>query len=730
MIDVDLEITEQMGLDQKADLDNLIKACKANLQSFNEAKIRKAFQWCIDVHSNQKRKSGDPYYTHPLGVAMIIANEMPLDEISVISALIHEIIRHSNKYSLKDIESEFGPTVSEIVDTVQKIHHVENHNIDKLDNYRRLLLSLFKDVRIILIKLADRLHNMRTVQYIDKDKQIRLAQETLEIYSPFAHRFGLANIKWELEDQSFKVLHYDIYKQIRETVQLSRKERELYLQEFIKPIKKKLDNDKFFKELCSNYEIKYRVKHIYSIYNKSIYRQKPVEELYDLFAIRIILDTDNHHLCYVVMSIISDLYETMPGTYKNYIASPKKNGYQSIHIAFFGADKKPVEVQIRTKKMDIISERGLAAHFKYKPGFLPAESVMAEDEVDGWLDQIRNIFELMRDQNPDRLIESVRNTLVFDEIYVFTPANEFRTFPKDSTALDFGYAIHTEIGSHCIGAKVNGKVVPIDYKLQSGDVVEILTSKSQNPEKHWLDIVITTKARSSIQKYFKEQRKKHIDAGKSAWREALRLHPVELSLKELRKVVEHFNFTKADEFYISLAEGIIHVDQILSVINEILELRNNHHSVNHSAEMKRIKINLPVRLSSCCFPLPNDNLVGEIIPGVEILTHRRSCGVIKNFDKNKKSMIIRLDWSKVKVESYNSKLIIKLDNISNINQGVSEILNRISGVRFIGMNINSSGDEPLVVLSIVIKKMKDYQNLITILQKTDGIKAVERFITQ
>jgi len=342
LIDVDLEINDDIGLDMQADLERLLQECRANLPKFDESMIRKAFQWCINVHKNQIRKSGDPYYTHPLSVAMIVAREMPLDDVSIVAALLHETTRHSNKYSLKDMSSEFGPTVAEIVGAVQKIHHVENHNIEELDNYRRLLLSLFKDVRIILIKLADRLHNMRTIQYLEKDIQEKMAAETLEIYSPFAHRFGLGNIKWELEDQAFKVLHYDTYKYIRKAVQLSRKEREDYLNEFINPIRRKLKDDAFFMTQKVEFEIKGRAKHLYSIYNKTILRNKPVEDLYDLYAIRVIIDTDNHHLCYIVLSIISDLYETMPGTYKNYIATPKQNGYQSIHIAFFGKDNKPV----------------------------------------------------------------------------------------------------------------------------------------------------------------------------------------------------------------------------------------------------------------------------------------------------------------------------------------------------------------------------------------------------
>lgn len=729
MFDVDLEKKENLGLDVQADLERLIQACRANLHSFDEQMIRKAFQWCESAHKNQRRKSGDPYYTHPLGVAMIVATEMPLDDISVTSALLHEITRHSNRYSLKDIATEFGPTVAEIVSAVQKIHHVENHNIDELDNYRRLLLSLFKDVRIILLKLADRLHNMRTLQYLDKEKQKKLATETLEIYAPFAHRFGLANIKWELEDQAFKVVHYDTYKKIREVVQLSRKDREDYLRDFIKPIKEKLNEDEFFKAQNIKYEITGRVKHLYSIYNKTILRNKPVEELYDLFAIRVILDTDNHHLCYIVLSIISDLYETMPGTYKNYIASPKKNGYQSIHIAFFGKDKKPVEVQIRTRRMHEIAEKGLAAHFKYKPGMLPAQTVLESDNVEDWLDQIRNIFETIGDDKPDRLIESVRRTLLFDEIYVFTPANEFRVFPKDSTALDFAYGIHTEIGNHCIGAKVNGRIVPIDYKLQSGDVVEILTSDSKTPSPDWLSFVITQKARNTIQKYLRDKRKALIEDGKKIWRDALKRNEIRLSLKELRQVVNLFHFNNSEDFYISLSEGTFHIEQVLAAISRVIEQRSEFDKLNADMALtNKIDIDLPLKLAKCCYPLPGDKILGEIIPGKEIIVHRRDCNKIIELISAKENTIIRLDWTQIKKDSYTSKLEITTENIPDINSRITAAIVALKGIKILGFKFNTDKDEQKGILTINFKQINVYNQLIEKIKEIDGVKSIERYI--
>ncbi len=727
MFDVDLEKTNNLGLDTKADLEQLLIACRENLRSFDEQMIRKAFLWCVTAHKNQRRKSGDPYYTHPLNVAMIIAREMPLDSISVTSALLHEITRHSNRYNLKDIRTEFGPTVAEIVGAVQKIHHVENHNINELDNYRRLLLSLFKDVRIILIKLADRLHNMRTIVYLDKEKQKKIATETLEIYAPFAHRFGLASIKWELEDQAFKVLHFETYKHIRKVVQLSRKDREEYLRDFILPIKKRLDEDEFFKAQNVKYEIKGRVKHLYSIYNKSKLRNKPVEELYDLFGIRVILDTDNHHLCYVVLSIISDIYETMPGTYKNYIAHPKKNGYQSLHIAFFGKDKKPVEVQIRTRRMHEIAEKGLAAHFKYKPGLLPAHTILESDNVEEWLDQIRSIFETLGDESPDTMIESVRRTLLFDEIYVFTPANEFKTFPKGSTALDFAYGIHTEIGNHCIGAKVNGIVVPIDYKLQSGDVVEILTTSTRTPSKEWLSFVVTPKARTAIQKYLKEKRKKAVEEGKKIWRDALKKHNIKLSLKELRQVVEHFNFEHSEDFYISLFEKNIHIEQVLSVINKVIAERTHKHSDTQIDSGIQFDVSLPVRLAKCCYPLPGDEIIGEIIPGREIIVHRAECGKARELRTSKQNAIVFLTWDKAKQDSYVSKLIIRAKNNPEINSKIAASVVSLKGLKILGFKFDIDKEELTGILTIKFSTMEIYRKLLDKIRKIEDVYQIKRF---
>jgi guanosine-3',5'-bis(diphosphate) 3'-pyrophosphohydrolase len=720
-----------LGQNLTADLENLLLNCRKNFQgSFDEDMVRKAFLWCTNTHKNQVRKSGDPYYTHPLNVAQIIAMEMPLDDISIAAALLHEITRHGGPYTLRDLHSEFGQTVAEIVEGVQKIHHVETYNIEELDNYRRLLLSLFKDVRIILIKLADRLHNMRTLDYLDPERQRKMSNETLEIYSPFAHRFGLGNIKWELEDLAFKHLNYDAYKRIREAIQLTRKEREEYLNKFILPVKEKLNNDPMIIALKTSYEIKGRPKHIYSIYNKTIIREKPLEELYDLFAVRIILDTDYDHLCFLVFGIISELYQMVPGTFKNYISSPKKNGYQSIHSAFFGSDGKPVEVQIRTRAMHLVSEKGVAAHFNYKPGFLPAGSVIQDDNIEEWLDQVRTIFETLGDEAPETLIENVRRTLLFDEIYVFTPLNELRSFPKDATALDFAFAIHTDIGQHCIGAKVNGRIVPLDCKLQSGDVIEILTSQNQLPSKDWLQFVVTQKSRNAIQKYLKETMKEDISKGEAIFLEILKKFNLDLNTTEIQTLLDHFHTGSIDELYIALNEEFLDSDHLISVISETFVLpklsQNFTQGMHH--EIENHKINLPIKMAPCCYPLPGDQIIGQIVPGTEIIVHRRMCNRSIEMISSKTFATMRLDWSKIDRKTFTAKIALKGADDNSINQNVTNIVLMMKNVQIQGFKFSNNNDEFTGYLTISFKNMPDYLDLFEKLKQIDGIKVVDRYV--
>ena len=451
---------KKLGVNKEADLEYLLLECAGHLKKFDENLITKAYHWCCEANKNRLLRSGEPFHTYPLSVAHVLISEIPLDDTSVASALLAGCIHQNGPFSLSDIRSEFSGTITEIVENIITIKKIDPETFSQLENYRKILLSLFKDVRIILIVLADKLHNLRTLEFLPEHKQYAQAKEAMEVYAPFAQRFGLFHLKWEIEDLSFKYINPQAYNEIKHGLKLTRNEREDYLKRFTKPIQDRLSKVELFKKNSISFEITARAKHIYSIFNKMIAREKGMDELYDLFAVRIIIDSDENSYCFLVYGILAELYKPVPGTFKNYISSPKKNGYQSIHTAVFGPQDKPVEIQIRTRKMHEISERGVAAHFDYKRGLLPAQSVLDDKELLEWMNLVRNTFEnASGSDDTETILESLKNNLFQDEIYVFTPSKEFRVLPKDSTPLDFAYNIHSEIGNHCIGAKVNARVV-------------------------------------------------------------------------------------------------------------------------------------------------------------------------------------------------------------------------------------------------------------------------------
>jgi len=462
-------------------LEDLLSLCRLNLPSVNEELIKKAFQLSYESHKNDFRASGEPYFNHPYEVSMIVAREIPLDDISVVSALLHDVVEDTD-LSLEFVAKEFGSEVAEIVDGVTKIGGVfKGQEITQAENYRKLLLSMVKDVRVILVKFADRLHNMRTLEFVLPQKQRRIAKETLEIYAPFAHRFGLAILKWELEDLAFKYLNKEAYDDIADKIKNTRRERESFITKFSRPITEKLD------EHGIKYEIGGRPKHLYSVYRKMVMQNRPFEDIYDLLAIRIILEENDPNQCYYVLGIINQLYKPISDRFKDFISIPKKNNYQSIHTTVIGPEGKLIEVQIRTRLMHEIAEKGVAAHWKYK------EKVFTTDkDIEEWVNWVRDIFEnASKDEATKEILASFKLNLYQDEIYIFTPKGDLRRLPLNSTPVDFAFEIHSNVGYRCIGAKVNGKIVPLDTVLHSGDQVEIITSKNQHPNKSWLQFVQT-----------------------------------------------------------------------------------------------------------------------------------------------------------------------------------------------------------------------------------------------
>jgi GTP diphosphokinase / guanosine-3',5'-bis(diphosphate) 3'-diphosphatase len=558
----------KFGLDVQSDLTFLLKECKIHLHKFNEQKIRKAFMMCLDAHENQIRNSGEPYYTHPLEVARIVLKEIPLDETSVIAALLHDVPDQGGVYQIKDIRLEFGSTVANIVENIYRIGHIENNNLpvdNQAENYRKLLISLFRDVRIILIKLADRLHNMRTLEYLPEESRIKLSKETMDIYAPFANRFGLRNLKWELEDLAFKYLNQEAYEEIRTALNLSREEREEYIKQFIKPIEERLAQEELLKKLKIKFTIDGRPKHLYSIYNKMRSRSKSINELYDLFAVRVNLDNKDPFLCHYVYGVVASIYMPVPETFKDYINNPKRNGYQSIHSAVVGLNNRIVEIQVRNISMHDIAEKGLAAHFIYK-NQVGQHSILEKKQIMEWVQVVRSIFENAGLSTNEDVIKNVRNNFLLDEIYVYTPNNEFRTLPKDSTPLDFAFDIHTQIGYSYIGAKVNGKIVPIEHKLESGDIVEILTSEHPQPKSDWLQYLVTPKAKSAIIKYLKDEEKRNIIEGKKIWNTKLQEYALRIADDEIDKVAISLQFPTKDDLFLAIAKKKIDFERTMEFI--------------------------------------------------------------------------------------------------------------------------------------------------------------------
>lgn len=574
-------ITEE----EEADLNEILFLCREKLSTVNEKLITKSFLVCLVAHSGHYRKSGRAYYSYCLDVAKTVLNEIHLDDVSVAVSLMTEVIDRDELFSLQNLKVEFGSTMATILDGLQIIRTFEIHRYPQenhLENFRKILLSLSTDVRIILIKIAIRLNNMRTLEYLPSDRQRLISEETMEVYVPFSNRFGLRNIKWELEDLSFKFTNRESYDNIKSRLKSKRKEREKYVSVFTAPVIKKITKDAFLKKHKVKVEIKGRAKHIYSIYNKMHLREKPLEELYDLVAMRLILDTNDPMMCFYVYGLVASIYPPVPETFKDYISAPKKNGYQSIHTALLGQDNKAVEVQIRTREMHIQSEQGMAAHFNYKRGPLPASSVFDDMNVQSWLESIKDIVENKENLPTRQLLESVKSNLFMEQIHVFTPKNELLSFPKEATVIDFAYEIHTDIGSKIVGAKINGQQVGISHKLKSGDLVEILISNNQSPTKDWLNLVTTPKAKSSINKHLKAVKKIKLEEGQTLWEDALKENKLYIKRRDFKSLLKSLKYTESENFFLSLQDGSLNLHKAIDFMKYKLRYGDEYDNQKYS----------------------------------------------------------------------------------------------------------------------------------------------------
>lgn len=711
---------------------NLIEVCKKNLGTFDEKLIRNAFEFALEAHKNDLRASGEPYFDHPYEVAMIIAKEIPLDDISIASALLHDVLEDT-EITYETLVQHFNPTVAEIVDGVTKIGGViRDHDASQAENYRKLLISMVKDIRVILVKFADRLHNMRTLEFLSREKQIRIAKETMQIYVPFAHRFGLAQIRWELEDLSFKYLDPEAYEDIRKKLKATRREREAYIKKTIAPIKQKLDEEGL------KYEIEGRPKHFYSIYRKMINRGKSFEEIYDLFAIRIILDTENIYECYNVLGIITQIYRPVPDRLHDYIALPKSNNYQSLHTTVVGPDGKMVEIQIRTRRMHEIAEKGVAAHWKYKNSYKPTDK-----EIEEWVDWIRDIFENVssREEANRDIIESFKLNLYQDEIFVFTPKGDLKVLPKGATPVDFAFQIHTKVGFHCIGAKVNGKIVPLDTKLNSGDQVEIITSKNQTPNRSWEKFVVTSKAKQEIRKWIRQQENKQVEEGKNLFAKVLKKLKIHINNDDLLKLVHKHKFDNLNEFFKAVAAGSVDVEQILvhktetekiTLEEEAKKLDFEKFADSTRAQVGGVliagdKLDILHNFAKCCNPIPGDEILGFITRGEGIKIHRKNCKNLERLMKFHEGRIIEVNWPNTDGNYFIAAIKIIGEDRPGMLSEISQTIVNTQNTNIKSVNIQSHRNIFYGTISVSVKNLEHLNRIIERLKKITGIETVERF---
>ncbi|KJY61729.1 GTP diphosphokinase [Bombilactobacillus mellifer] len=727
--------------------DEVFEICKQYMNARHLTYIKKAYEMAAYVHRNQTRASGEPYIVHPIQVAAILAN-LKMDPDTVSAGFLHDVVEDTNIIS-EDIRELFGDDVANIVEGVTKIskYKYESHQELLAANHRKMLLATAKDMRVIMVKLADRLHNMRTLQHLRPDKQRRIANETLEIYAPLADRLGISTIKWELEDLSLRYLNPQQYYRIVHLMNSKRAQREAYIQEAVAEVKQNID------QLHIKYDISGRAKHIYSIYKKMVQKHKQFEELYDLLAIRIMVQSVRD--CYGVLGNIHAKWKPIPGRFKDYIAVPKVNGYQSLHTTVVGPKGRPLEVQIRTYAMHEIAEYGVAAHWAYKEG---VKDKINLDQNDHQIDVFREIMEIQEESSSDAdFMQNVKGDIFTDRVYVFTPKGEVMELPQGSIPLDFAYQVHTEVGNHTIGAKVNGKIVPLDYKLRNGDLVELLTQSNASPSRDWENIVYTTRARNKIKRYFKiADRQNNIELGKNKIEQELldrNLAPKNyLNKKKFQVVLDRYNFETENELLAAVGYGGV---SAIGVVNRLTEadrkkadqqaqaelvhkvLHADHEATNGEAhqaavetEEREIEIqgieNLLIHMAKCCTPIPGDEIVGYITKGRGVTIHRVNCPNIS--DSEQRNRLIEAQWGNV----HNHQYVVRLEVFGyNRNGLLNDILQVVNKVTNSLNNINGRMDQndmAHVSMSVGVRNLTHLKDIINKINNVPDVYNVKRVI--
>ena len=710
--------------------------------------ITKAFNFANQAHAGVKRRSGEPYIMHPIAVAEIVCKEIGLGSTSICAALLHDVVEDT-EYTVEDIRNMFGDKIAQIVDGLTKISGgiFGDQASAQAENFRKLLLTMSDDIRVILIKIADRLHNMRTLGSMLPAKQFKIAGETLYLYAPLAHRLGLFTIKTELEDLSFKYEHPQEYAFINLKLQSSENVRNTLFEHFAAPVHERL------KAMGMNYEMRARVKSVYSIWNKMQNKKVSFEDIYDIYAVRIIFDplpgVDEKNMCWDIYSAITDIYRIRPDRIRDWVSRPKANGYQALHLTVMGPDGQWVEIQIRSRKMDEIAEKGFAAHWKYKE-----HNNDKDTELDKWLQTITEILE-SPDPNALDFLDTIKLNLFSSEIFVFTPKGDIKTLPQGATALDFAYALHSDIGNHCIGAKVNHRLVPLSHPLSSGDQVEVLTSRSQEPQPEWLNFTTTAKAHTKIDAVLRKARKETAKAGEAMVIEAFRNSEVEASMQNMDKLMMYYGFSKREEFYFAVKKGdVVLPDNLKKLVKEksgnglfkyvkqalSLGKKKKNKEVEPAPEkpaLPQIDRKKPYLLreeafdrnyviADCCKPIPGDEALGFINDDGTVVVHKRSCPIAMRLKSSFGERILNTEWSAHPTVSFEATLEVKgIDSIGVLNKITKTIADDFN-VNIIRLLIEAKDGVFEGKIKMKVHALEDIQKMCVTLSSFKNIESVSR----
>ena len=724
-------------------LEMLVKKIKENCVNINMDMVDKAYNLAFEAHKEQKRDSGEPYIIHPIEVATILA-ELGMDTSTIVAGLLHDVIEDT-EYTYDDIKKIFGEEVANLVSGVTKITKMEYKSKEEqqADNFRKMLLAMADDIRVIIIKLADRLHNMRTLKYRKKEKQKKTAMETLDIYAPLAHRLGISKIKWELEDLSFRYIHeeeyYDLVKQVAE----KRAEREIYIKNIIEEMYNKLE------EAGIDSDIDGRPKHFFSIYKKMVNKNKSIEQIFDLTAIRVLVNTVKD--CYEVLGIVHTIYKPIPGRFKDYIAMPKPNMYQSLHTTVIGPQGKTFEIQIRTFEMHRTAEYGIAAHWKYKEGDNNSET--KEKNFESKLVWLRDMLEFQKETaDAEEFIEGFKIDLFTDEIFLFTPKGVVIDLPNGATPIDFAYRIHTDIGNKCVGAKVNGKIVPLDYKLKTGEIVEVLTSNNaKGPNIDWLNIAKSNQAKSKIRSWFKKSKKEeNISKGKEVFEKELKkqgVHFADIAKGETyEKFVKRNNINCIDDLYALIGLGAISAssfiwklkDENKSKDEKVIEENTNKIIEENIFKAKRKTVdntvgitvkgvdNIMIRFAKCCNPVPGDDIMGYITKGRGVSVHRADCGNLKSLIMEDGAKVVDVSWGSSNGRAYIAEIQVKAEDIGELLTDIMGVISELN-LQLNAVNAKSAkGRIAYVNIKVKIDSVDILKNLMRKIRHLKGVIDVYR----